>query len=216
MRSRAFFLMGMLTAIMAALSLGLMFNATDANAAKGICEDAVENLYADCDLTIDLGNIEFASVKEAVDFCENMTDSQLRACWTACAINNVDCGVMAGCIDECFDNDTHCGFVMDFIYDVCDIAFPDGNGNAIEKDDMRADCNLEESDSAEFYACVDTCAYDNWNDCNTMFDCLGDCLSLQDDDDDGDDDDDDDSTSESIEDSEGEGLDEDGGSACGM
>jgi len=208
----------MLTAVMAALSLGFMFNATDANAAKGICDDAVENLYSDCDQTIVLGNIEFASVKEAVDFCENMTDTQMRACWTACAIQNVDCGVMAECIDECFENDTHCGFVMNFIYDVCDIAFPDGEGAAIEEEDMRADCNLEAAESADFYTCVDVCAYDNWNDCDIMFDCLGECLSLQPDDDDatGDDDDDDDDDDESIEDAEGEGLDEDGGSACGM
>lgn len=218
MRSRVFVFLSMLTMVMAALSVGIMFHATNANAAKSICDDAVENIYSDCDLSLVLGNTELASVKEAVEFCNNMTDTQLRACWTACAINNVDCGVMAGCIDECFNNDTHCGFMMEFVYDVCDIAFPDSEGNAVTEEDMRADCIAAGPEDAEFYACVDGCAYDNWNDCDEMFDCLGECLDLQADDDDADDDDDDDddATDESLDDSEGDGLNEDGGSACGM
>jgi len=218
--SIAFFLFAV---ILIAVGLFLIAQSDEAVAAKDTCYDAVLALYSNCDLKLVVNGGELGSVNEAVNFCRNQSDVGLRACWTNCALDNPNCGLMASCIDECFEGETNCGFMMEFIYEICSIALvnPLDYEEVIDKDTALAGCNQAGQAWDPFYECFTQCAYENYTACDQMSPCLAECYDLSPGDDDNDDTGDDDTVEptpeeESPNESEGEDLDEEGGSACGF
>lgn len=205
------------------LVIGLVFlmNSSPAQAEKDQCYDAVVELYTRCDQVLAFGQSELASASDAISFCRNQDDIFTRACWTQCALDNPDCGVMADCIDTCFEGTTACGFTMEFIYNTCDLRLrrPDTN-ERLNKVTARSLCSTAGESLQDYFECLSVCAYDYWRDCTEMDSCTQDCAEdIVLNDDTGDDDAGDDDTGEMSEDpadAGGEGLDDEGGSACGF
>ena len=196
-----------------AVGLILALNMNEAGAAVDQCYEAVTHIYSDCGLTLIVGNQQFVSAGDAIKFCHNEEDQVVRGCWLQCAQHTFDCGLMAACIDKCFEYSTTCGFTTGFIYDVCELILNNpGTEESLTEDEARAACNQI---GGETFECVTTCAYENWNDCPSMSTCLAVCAEQVPPPVDDDTTPDDDTPSEPPDQSEGEAIDHSGGSACG-
>jgi hypothetical protein len=215
MKSRSVFMLSGATVAVLLAAMLVMAQSEPAGAAKDQCWDAVTNLYSDCDLSLSVGDYDLPSFSDAVSFCRVESDTSQRACWTNCALDYPDCGEMASCIDECFDGATHCGFLIQILYDNCPIALknPD-TGVELSRDEALAACNAAESAGSQLFDCVTTCAYNNYDDCQGIYDCLKICYAGGTPPDD--DADDDNAGDNSAAGSHGQELNDTGGSACGI
>jgi len=216
MKSRSLFMLSGATVAVLLVAILVMAQSRPAGAAKDQCWDAVTNLYSDCQFELSVGDYELSSFSDAVTFCRNEDDLVQKTCWINCALDNPDCGEMAGCIDDCFDGATRCGFVIRILYEDCPIVLKNPETDEeLSEDDAMAACNAATAEGSPLFDCVTTCAYSNYDDCQDIYDCLKICYA-------GgtpptDDDADDDSVGDgSAADSHGDELNDSGGSACGI
>ena len=210
---------------MAALSLVGILLLTAAPAQAGICDTAASQMYDRCDLQFRFDGDVFTEA-ETVAWCGDNWGTTDNACWIGCTNLGNDCGVIADCVDGCFDDPLTCGFTGDLIYSHCENETTDAlTSEPMTKTDMIDSC---EAAGGQLNNCYNDCAYENAGDCEVMGECIEACENPADDDDttadddttdddtdDTDDDDTDEEPSESFEQSDGEKLHDVRGSSCG-
>jgi hypothetical protein len=218
MKSRSLFVLSGATVALLLVGLFVVMQSRPAVAEKDQCSDAVTNLYSKCGLVLSAGGGDLSSFKDAVQFCRNESDVDTRNCWVVdCALKIPDCGAMANCIDGCFGDETRCGFTMQFIYETCSIHLIDpDNHNTVTQETATAACVAGTGSLAPLFECFTACAYNDYQHCPDMLNCINDCYAGKVPDDDVVTTDDDQTGDNGASAAEGQKLKDVGGSACGM
>lgn len=219
MNARWMFVLAIVGMVALGASLGLTGNNAAADSVPlDICATAVSEIYEDCNLRLRPDGAAL-SENSATNFCRDQPPTPEKACWLGCTTAGNDCGDIADCIDGCdgFNNDeTECGFTVDFAYSGCGWAFLNSDTEeAFTKTEAYADCVEKGADE---YRCYRDCGYLDWDDCEMMGECIAICIdpSLAGDDDTDTDDDTGNLPTEALKDADGDSLSHVRGSSCGV